>query len=62
MNQDDVRQRVHKYITERGVKWKHINKAIGLPDSVMSAYQHGKIELYPESLTKLDAFLKAEGY
>ena len=62
MKQEDIRNRAKKLVNDKGIKWKHICKMIGLNDSTLSAYQRGKIDLYPETLAALDDYLKSEGY
>ena len=62
MNQDEIRYRVKKYVIEKGVKWKHISNVIEVPNYILAAYHHGKKDLWPEPLARLDTFLKAEGF
>lgn len=60
-NQDSYRQRLFKYINERGAKYVFVASHIGVPPYVVSQFRHGR-NLYDESVSKLDLFLKNAGY
>lgn len=56
LSQDEVRELLIKRI-DNGVKQTYIAKQIDIPKQVLSAFKLGKKQLYPESLSKLEAYL-----
>lgn len=56
LSQDEVRELLIKRI-DNGVKQTYIAKQIDIPKQVLSAFKLGKKKLYPESLSKLEAYL-----
>ena len=62
LNQDEVRERLINFLTDKGVKQQFISDKINLPASVLSQYKKGKKELFLEHLNLLDEFLIREGY
>ncbi|MCL2837761.1 MAG: hypothetical protein FWE04_01655 [Oscillospiraceae bacterium] len=62
MTQESVRNRLCKYIEEKGVKLVFISRKVGVPDYLMAKFKTAKRELWNESLLELDKFLSAENY
>jgi predicted XRE-type DNA-binding protein len=62
MNQDEVRERLCKYIVQRGIKQSYISKVICLYTSNLSKFKQNKLNLPMKDLIKLDQFLKGKGY
>lgn len=62
MTQESVRNRLNKYIEEKGVKLIFISRKLNIPDYLMAKFKTAKRELWQESLIKLDEFLKNENY
>ena len=62
VTQESVRNRLIKYIAEKGVKLVFISRKIDVPDYLMAKFKTAKRELWQESLDRLDEFLKAENY
>jgi len=60
-DQDAYRQRLYKYINERGTKYIFVAAKIGVPPYVLSQFRHGR-NIWDESLDKLDQFLRSENY
>ena len=58
----NIRNRLIQYINDKGVKQSHIARALRVPESLLSDFKRDRKDLWPETLAKLDAFLKAEGY
>lgn len=63
MSQEDVRERLIKYVLEKGVRIGHISKKINTPDYVITKFKnYKKDKLWQDSLERLDFFLKSENY
>lgn len=62
MTQESVRNRLIRYIEEKGVKLIFISRKIDVPDYLMAKFKTAKRELWNESLERLDQFLTGENY
>lgn len=62
MTQESVRQRLIKYIEDKGTSLAFIGRKINLSKYVMSNFKIAKRDLWQESLEKLDQYLKNENY
>lgn len=62
MNQDEVRQRLYRFIVQRGIKQSYISNVLGLHTSNLSRFKQDKLNLPIKDLIKLDQFLKEKGY
>lgn len=62
LNQEEVRQRLCRYISERGIKQTYISNVLNLHASNLSRFKQEKLNLSMKDLIKLNQFLSAKGY
>ncbi len=62
MNQDEIRERMRKYIVQRGIKQSYISKVLCLYTSNLSKFKQNKLNLPMKDLIKLDQYLKERNF
>ena len=58
LNQEELKNRINKYIAKNGISAKWIANHCNIPDYTLSKFRNSKIEeLYQKSAEALDKFL-----
>ena len=62
LSQDNVRDRLIKYVKDNGSKYYHISHSVGIPHYIMSRWKNKHINLWQSSLENVDKYLVEKGY
>lgn len=57
MRQEEIRQRLNKYIQNEGITAKHICNQLGMSQPLLSKFRKNRINLYPEQITMIEIYL-----
>lgn len=58
LNQEECRELLEVYLQNTGIKVRYLCKRLGLDETIISHFRHGRKELYESDLQKLTSYLQ----
>jgi len=62
MRQEQIRERLNKYIASEGVTAKFIAKKLNIHEPILSRFRRNMIDVYPEQLDIIEEFLNSKQF